>query len=80
MRSSRGWAILMERLKADVLDAAVTLGTNPRMPIEEVHYRRGAIFATTQMASALDAMILSKENDLLLMQSHVDEIKPNATA
>ena len=79
LKKSRGWALLSAAIQQDVLNAAYALGENPRMPMDEIHFRRGAIFAAKNLPSALDTLILSRENELLLISAQAEN-PPNATA
>jgi hypothetical protein len=81
MKDSRGWAILMETTKNDILSAALAMADNPTMTEKEMHYRRGAIAAARNFVNVLDALIQQAENEILLASAERQtQLPTNATA
>jgi hypothetical protein len=70
----RGWQIISGMLKDDIMAAAMALGDNPVMPESEMHFRRGAIYASKAFDS-VPAMLIARLEGELLVQSH-----PHATS
>lgn len=71
LRSSRGWVMWQEVLRADIMNAALAMGDNPNMPESEMHFRRGAIYAARSHITALDMLISNLEAEELMTQ-HTD--------
>jgi hypothetical protein len=61
-----GWSYYMEAIDRDILAASYALGDNPRMPVDEIHFRRGAIYASRNFQPGLAKLITSVENDVML--------------
>lgn len=82
LEGSRGWALMAEALKEDVLDAAFGLSDNPHMTEKEVDFRRGAIAAARNMLFVPTRLRTKLENELLLAsaQAEVPTTPLNATA
>jgi hypothetical protein len=72
MAASRGYAILLEAIEKDVLAASFALADNPVMTEKEVDFRRGAISAARNMLTAVRAIRIAKENDLLLASAQAE--------
>jgi hypothetical protein len=66
LKTSPGWAIIMETLKDDLLSSALQLADNPVMTETEMHFRRGAISAARNFVNVIDLLISGSESDLLL--------------
>ena len=81
IKNSRGWAVVKETLKDDLLNACLQLADNPVMSEKEIDFRRGAIAAARNFVNVIDLLIARSESDVLLAsaerQTHFDL---NATA
>lgn len=44
--ASRGWQIIKQTLENDILGAAIGMASSARMSNDEMHFRRGSIYAT----------------------------------
>ena len=81
LKDSRGWAILMETAKNDILDACLQMADNPNMTEKEIDFRRGAISAARNFVNALDILISNKEAEILIASAEKQtQQTPNATA
>lgn len=81
LKDSRGWAILMETAKSDILSAALQMADNPTMTEKEMHFRRGAISATRNFVNVVDLLIASAESDILIASAEkLTQLPINATA
>jgi hypothetical protein len=69
MKDSRGWQIILDRVREDIIQAAIGMGGDPRMPESEMHFRRGAIYAASALLHVVDHLVTGAENDLLLAQA-----------
>lgn len=68
--ASRGWAVLAEAIEGDIRNASLAMAKSPTMTTEEVHYRRGAIFAASAASGLPHRLRQILENDLLIARSH----------
>ena len=66
LNKSVGWAIVQDFLSNDVLNAAVEMGENPTMTMEEVHFRRGKIGATRGFTELPEKLKMYFENQISL--------------
>lgn len=81
LSKSRGWAILMETAKEDILAAAIGMSDNPVMTEKEIDFRRGAISAARNFVNVPAALISRLENEILMASADKLTLKPlNATA
>jgi hypothetical protein len=81
LKSHRGWEIVMETIKQEILSAALQFADNPLMSEKEVDFRRGAIHASRSVMSVVDVLIAVHENYRLLASANVQTLKPlNALA
>ena len=54
---SRGWAVLVEVMNAEILASARSMGDSASMATDEVHFRRGAIFAADRLIKMPELLI-----------------------
>jgi hypothetical protein len=81
LKSHRGWEIVMETIKEEILSAALQFADNPLMSEKEVDFRRGAIHASRSVMSVVDVLIAMRENDKLLASAEEQTLNPlNALA
>lgn len=73
LMASRGWAILAAAIEADILNAAKTLGEDPRMTEAEMHYRRGKIAAADRMLTVPALLVSHLKTQALIDASHADD-------
>jgi hypothetical protein len=79
--SSRAWAVITQAISEDITRAAMDLGSDPRMPESEVHFRRGAICAASGFLSVVNRLRVKLENDALLAGGSFGPLNnPDATA
>jgi len=79
LKDSRGWALLVEEIKADVLAACLAMADNPVMTEKEVDFRRGAISAARNVINVLDILIAKIEAELFLASAQ-KQAQPNLNA
>lgn len=79
--SSRAWAVITQAISEDINRAAMDLGSDPRMPESEVHFRRGAICAASGFLTVVSRLRVKLENDALLASVSLGPLNnPSATA
>lgn len=64
--ASRGWALLREIMEKEVLAASRAIAGSASMPIDEIHFRRGAIWAGTQLLEMPQRVRMRLEADVAL--------------
>ena len=63
---SPGWPVLKEQMEASILQAAFQLVEQRNMPLEEVHFRRGAIWAARKFIELPSQVKSILDNDILM--------------
>lgn len=66
LRASRGWAIMRDRMEAEILQAARNLGNQIVLPPQAVDFQRGAIWAAGQLIEMPTRIIQEIQTDLTL--------------
>lgn len=61
--ASQGWKVLGSYLQADVLDAAVQMSQPQSISSEDLHFRRGAMWAAARLLRAPEELIFKIENE-----------------
>lgn len=64
--SSQGWGIIQEKMNAEILSAAYQLSDNKGMTVDEIHFRRGAMWAARRMLELPTNMKMLIDNELLM--------------
>jgi hypothetical protein len=49
LEASKGWTILRSTMEREVVQAAMAIAQSPQMPLDEINFRRGAIWAAQQL-------------------------------
>tara|TARA_E500000081_G_scaffold113483_1_gene116140 strand:- start:1827 stop:2096 length:270 start_codon:yes stop_codon:yes gene_type:complete len=73
LQSSDGWELIKKVMEDEILQAAMQIGENPNMELNEINFRRGAIWAANRMLELPDRLKIKLENEVALLQR--DDIK-----
>lgn len=76
LKAHRGWAIIEETIRQEIVSAALQFADNPLMTEKEVDFRRGAIHASRSVMSVVDTLIAIRENDHLMASANAQTLKP----
>lgn len=66
LQQSKGWAYIRETMEQEILRAAHDLAKRPVMSVDEIHFRRGAMWAATLLVDLPQRLQSQLENELLL--------------
>lgn len=80
MLKSKGWQVIKDEMEKSILQAAYQLCDGPAMPIEEVHFRRGSMWAARKFVDLPDVVSQVLNNDILMDAANRGELKQDATA
>jgi len=77
LQESEGWNILREVMEQEVLNAAFHLSEQRDLSLEEIHYRRGSMWAARKLLDVPTALIMKLENELMMeaAQQSADSLK-----
>jgi len=75
LAKSRGWAVLRERMERELREAGRQLVSSPSMGIDEIHFRRGAMWAAEQLLNLPDRLIPLLTAEVMIAESH-QSLKP----
>lgn len=67
LSSSKGWAVMKEVMEAEVLQAAMAIAETPNMPLDEINFRRGAIWAANRMLELPSRLRMKLESESALL-------------
>ena len=68
LQSSDGWELIKKVMEDEILQAAMQIGENPNMELNEINFRRGAIWAANRMLELPDRLKVKLENEIALSQ------------
>ena len=66
LSESKGWALIQDKMSQEVVAAAFQLGANNGMTIDEIHFRRGAMWAAQKLMQLPETMTTMLENEIIL--------------
>jgi hypothetical protein len=75
---SPGWTVLKERMEASILQAAYQLVDERSMPPDEIHFRRGAIWAARKFLELPSQVKSILDNELLMDEAMKAASKPES--
>jgi len=66
LERSKGWQYLREVMEQEVLSAAMAIAETPNMPVDEINFRRGSIWAAKSLLDLPQKLKLRLENEIAL--------------
>lgn len=63
---SKGWQVIAEVMAEEQVAAAMAIADNPQMTLDEINFRRGAIWAATQLQNLPERLMRRLEADIVL--------------
>lgn len=73
--SSNGWGILQRKMQDEILSAAYQLAENKQLSVDEINFRRGAMWAARRMIELPTNIKMLIENELLMEAATEAELK-----
>jgi len=80
MLKSKGWQVIQEEMEKSILQAAYQLCDGPAMTIEDVHFRRGSMWAARKFVELPSVVSQVLNNNILMDAANRGELKESATA
>jgi len=72
---TQGWTVLQEEMRKSILQAAFQLAERSDMPVDEMHFRRGAMWAAKKFLDLPEAVKALLNNEILMEAVQKGEIK-----
>lgn len=66
LKSDRGWKIVERVMQEEQMAAAMAIASSANMTEKEIDFRRGAIWAASQLLNLPDRLMARLENDIAL--------------
>lgn len=66
LQKSPGWKVVTDVMSDEVVAAAMAIADNPTMSLDEINFRRGAIWAAKQLIDLPIKIQLKLENEMAL--------------
>lgn len=73
--SSNGWGVLQRKMQDEILTAAYQLADNKQLSVDEINFRRGAMWAARRMIELPTNMKMLIDNELLMEAATEAELK-----
>ena len=80
MLKSKGWQVIKDEMEKSILQAAYQLCDGPAMTIEDVHFRRGSMWAARKFVELPSVVSQVLNNNILMDAANRGELKESATA
>lgn len=75
LADSRGWAILYETMQAEIVSAAMQIAENRALTVDEINFRRGAIWAAHQLLQTPGRLLARLDAEARLHPKRDDHTK-----
>lgn len=69
--ATRGWAIVRDVMEREIVTAAMAIADNPNMTIDEINFRRGAIWAGKQLTDVPTRLMRILETDVRMDEAAI---------
>ena len=66
---SKGWEVVREIMEAEILASAIQIAEKTQMPLDEINFRRGSIWAGKQLLDLPTRLMQRLEADVRLEDS-----------
>jgi|SaaInl1SG_22_DNA_1037389.scaffolds.fasta_scaffold72562_1 hypothetical protein len=66
-KSSNAWTILKQEMEDAILMSAYQLADNKPLTLEELHFRRGALYAAKKFLDLPEQLVMKAQNEISLM-------------
>ena len=80
MLKSKGWQVIKDEMEKSILQAAYQLCDGSAMTIEDVHFRRGSMWAARKFVDLPSVVSQVLNNNILMDAANRGELKESATA
>lgn len=70
---SNSWKLIVDVMEKEIVQSAMNIAESPKMDLEEINFRRGAIWAGKQLLEMPNRLKIRYENEIALEK--VDESK-----
>jgi hypothetical protein len=77
LMASSGWALLESKMKDEIVNAAFAMAENARLTVDEMNFRRGAMWAARRVIELPTNMKTLIDNDLLMDAAIAVEAEAN---
>lgn len=78
VQQHEGWLFIQEIMQKEMMTAANKLAETPNMSIEELHFRRGAMWAARKLVDIPTVLAAKLENDVAMEVLQAEEVYNNA--
>jgi hypothetical protein len=69
LTKSKGWAVVEEVMKEEIVSSAMSIADNPNMTLDEINFRRGSIWAAKRLLELPDRLKSKLTTDLALLST-----------
>ena len=66
LTKSQGWRIMREVMEQEIVQAAMQIAETPTMPLDEINFRRGSIWAAKTMLELPERLRMKLEAETVL--------------
>jgi hypothetical protein len=66
LSKSKGWMVLKEVMEDELVQAAMAIAHSPSMPVDEINFRRGSIWAAERMLELPSRLRMKLESEAAL--------------
>jgi len=66
LTKSQGWRVMREVMEQEILQAAMQIAETPSMPLDEINFRRGSIWAAKTMLELPERLRMKLEAENIL--------------
>ena len=68
LTKSKGWAVVEEVMKEEIVSSAMSIADNPNMTLDEINFRRGSIWAAKRLLELPERLSAKLESDIALLK------------
>jgi len=68
LTKSKGWAVVEEVMKEEIVSSAMSIADNPNMTLDEINFRRGSIWAARRLLELPERLSAKLESDIALLK------------
>jgi len=66
LEKSSGWEVLHQIMEKEIVSVAMEIAETPSMHIDEINFRRGAIFSAKRLLELPQRLAIKLENEIVM--------------
>lgn len=73
LEKSSGWEVLVKIMEDEIVSSAMAIAESASMPLDEINFRRGSIYAAKRLLELPSRLAIKLENEIVMEDAKDDK-------